>query len=154
MSNWLIDPTTRALSGALDGLALREQAVASNLSNIDTPGYQTATVDFESELQAQLAGAADAASGTAMTPPPYGPSATGGMAQTSAAHLGAAATASTAGGAQLSGQSSGTANRVDGNTVSVDTEMTALAETQLKYAAVSRMLTGKLGMLKDVVGGR
>jgi flagellar basal body rod protein FlgB len=76
------------------------------------------------------------------------------MAHTSAAHLGAAATAPLAGGAQLAGQSNGTANRVDGNTVSVDTEMTALAETQLKYAAVSRMLTGKLGMLKDVVGGR
>ena len=154
MSNWLIDPTTRALTGALDGLALREQAVASNLSNIDTPGYQTATVDFESELQAQLAGAAGAASATSMTPPPYGPSATGGMSQTSVAHLGAGATAPSAGGAQLSGQSSGTANRADGNTVSVDTEMTALAETQLKYAAVSRMLTGKLGMLKDVVGAR
>ena len=154
MSNWLIDPTTRALSGALDGLALREQAVASNLSNVDTPGYRSQTVDFESELQAQLAGTADAASAGAMLPPTLGPSTLSGMAQTSAAHLAATVPTSIAGGAELSSQSNGTANRVDGNTVSVDTEMTALAETQLKYAAVSRMLTGRIGMLKDVMGAR
>ncbi len=154
MSNWLIDPTTRALSGALDGLALREQAVASNLANIDTPAYQAASVDFESELQAQLAGAADLRSSGAMTPPTDGPTARTGMAGTSAAHLQGGFTPSMTGGASLTSRSSGTANRVDGNTVSVDTEMTALAETQLKYAAVSRMLTGKLGMLKDAVGGR
>jgi flagellar basal-body rod protein FlgB len=154
MSNWLIDPTTRALSGALDGLALREQAVASNLSNVDTPGYQSLTVDFESELQAQLAGAADAASGGAMLPPTLGPSTQSGMTQTSAAHLAATVPSMVSGGGALSAQSNGTVNRVDGNTVSVDTEMTALAETQLKYAAVSRMLTGKIGMLKDVVGAR
>jgi len=154
MSNWLIDPTTRALSGALDGLALREQAVASNLANIDTPSYQAASVDFESELQAQLAGASDQLSAGSMTPPTDGPSARTGMAQTSAAHLQGLVTPSMTGGASLASQANGSANRVDGNTVSVDTEMTALAETQLKYAAVSRMLTGKLGMLKDAVGGR
>lgn len=52
MSNWLIDPTQRILTSALDGLTLREQAVAANLSNIDTPGYSAETVNFESELQA------------------------------------------------------------------------------------------------------
>lgn len=154
MSNWLIDPTTRALSGALDGLALREQAVASNLSNVDTPGYRAQTVDFETELQAQLAGAAGSATIGAMNPPTDGPSVMAGMARTSSAHLAGALPANVTGGASLSAQGNGTANRVDGNTVSVDTEMTALAETQLKYAAVSRMLTDKLGMLKDVVGGR
>ena len=43
--------------------------------------------------------------------------------------------------------------RNDGNTVDVESEMTALAESQLKYAAVSRLLSGKLGMLRDVAGG-
>jgi flagellar basal body rod protein FlgB len=57
-------------------------------------------------------------------------------------------------GAQLDSRDPANAQRVDGNTVSVDEEMTALAETQIKYSSVSRMITGKLGMLKDVVSAR
>jgi hypothetical protein len=52
MSNWIVDPTQRILAGALDGLALREPAVAAN----ETIG----TSDFASELQAQLADSAKA----------------------------------------------------------------------------------------------
>ena len=39
---------------AMDFLALRHQAVASNLANANTPGYQTVDAVFESELKEQL----------------------------------------------------------------------------------------------------
>lgn len=152
MSNWLIDPTQRVLSSALDGLAMREQAVAANLSNIDTPGYQAATVDFESVLQAQMAGALNA-SPMALNPPTLGQSAALGLART-AGRLAGVANPDVAGHASLDSRDPANAQRVDGNTVSVDEEMTALAETQIKYTAVSRMITGRLGMLKDVVTAR
>lgn len=42
----------------------------------------------------------------------------------------------------------------DGNTVDLETEMTALTETQIKYSAVSRLMTNKIGMLSDVLGGK
>jgi len=150
MSDWLIDPTQRILASALDGLTLREQAVAANLSNVDTPGYQAESTDFESELQAQLAG--PLTGGTlALNPPSLGQSAALGIARTGDAHFAGATAAVTAQGASLDSRSTAGSQRLDGNTVNVDEEMTALAETQLKYASVSRMITGKLGMLKDVV---
>jgi flagellar basal-body rod protein FlgB len=151
MSNWLIDPTQRILTSALDGLTLREQAVAANLSNIDTPGYTAETVDFESELRAQLSDALNGGRDIALNAPTMGPSAALGLARTSASHFAGTATSAATAGASLSSSNPMAAQRVDGNTVTVDSEMTALAETQLKYASVSRMVTGKLGMLRDVV---
>jgi flagellar basal-body rod protein FlgB len=151
MSNWLIDPTQRILTSALDGLTLREQAVAANLSNIDTPGYTAETVDFESELQAQLSDALRGGRNIALNAPTMGPSAALGLAQTSAGHFAGLSTTASPTSASLDSANPLAAQRVDGNTVTVDEEMTALAETQLKYASVSRMVTGKLGMLKDVV---
>jgi len=151
MSNWLIDPTQRILTSALDGLTLREQAVAANLSNIDTPGYSAETVNFESELQAQLSDALNGGRNIALNAPTLGASAAVGLARTSSSHFTGGATSATTTSASLNGTDPRSAQRVDGNTVTVDEEMTALAETQLKYASVSRMLTGKLGMLRDVV---
>jgi flagellar basal-body rod protein FlgB len=151
MSNWLIDPTQRILTSALDGLTLREQAVAANLSNIDTPGYTTESVDFESELQAQLSDALNGGLSMALNDPTQGASPALGLARTTAGHFAGVATDSPAAGATLASRDPANAQRVDGNTVNVDEEMTALAETQLKYASVSRMVTGKLGMLRDVV---
>ena len=39
-----------ALNSALDGLALRQRAIAENVANINTPGYQAKKVAFEAEL--------------------------------------------------------------------------------------------------------
>ncbi len=39
-----------ALNSALDGLALRQRAIAQNVANINTPGYQAQRVSFEAEL--------------------------------------------------------------------------------------------------------
>jgi len=44
--------------------------------------------------------------------------------------------------------------RNDGNTVDLESEMTALAETQIKFSAVSRLVSGKLGMIQDVATDR
>jgi flagellar basal-body rod protein FlgB len=151
VSNWLIDPTQRILTGALDGLTLREQAVAANLSNIDTPGYTAETVDFESELQAQLSDTLRGGTNLALNGPTLGASPALGLARTTAGHFAGVAADTTTVGATLDNRDPANAQRVDGNTVTIDEEMTALAETQLKYATVSRMVTGKLGMLKDVV---
>ncbi len=154
MSNWLIDPTQRILTSALDGLALREQAVAANLSNIDTPGYQAETVDFESELQAQLADGLNGGTDLALNAPMYGQSAAVGLARTTGAQFSGAPGGDAPQTTPLDSRDPANAQRVDNNTVSVDEEMTALADTQLKFASVSRMVTGRFGMLKDVVSAR
>ena len=145
--SWLGDDAGRMLTGALDGLAERQALIASNLANIDTPGYRPESIDFESALSQELAAEGDPSD---QAGPMVGPSAEVGLRVTDPRHFrfptATGATSPTA--TQFDGSL-----RNDGNTVDVESEMTALAESQLKYAAVSRLLSGKLGMLRDVAGG-
>jgi flagellar basal-body rod protein FlgB len=46
--------TTVALTSALDGLALRQDAIANNIANVNTPGYQAKRVSFEDALAASV----------------------------------------------------------------------------------------------------
>lgn len=47
-----VEATTTALMRlALDGAALRHQAIAANIANVATPGYAAANVSFQGSLQ-------------------------------------------------------------------------------------------------------
>jgi len=48
------------LNRFLDIAAQRQQAITTNIANIDTPGYRTKDVDFKNLLQAASAGATPA----------------------------------------------------------------------------------------------
>ncbi len=48
------DVTTQALGRALDGLDARQRAIASNIANIETPGYQARIVRFEDALRSAM----------------------------------------------------------------------------------------------------
>lgn len=47
--------TSMAMESALDGLALRQRAIANNIANVNTPGYQARRVDFEAALSRSVA---------------------------------------------------------------------------------------------------
>ena len=47
--------TSAALTSALDGLSLRQQAIADNIANVNTPGYHAKRVQFEDALAASVA---------------------------------------------------------------------------------------------------
>ena len=51
----MIDRVTQSLEVYLDLLSTRQKLVASNIANLDTPGYRTRDVDFQSELSSALA---------------------------------------------------------------------------------------------------
>jgi flagellar basal-body rod protein FlgB len=40
----------------LDGTSMRQTLVATNVANVDTPGYQTRDADFRGQLQRALSG--------------------------------------------------------------------------------------------------
>jgi flagellar basal body rod protein FlgB len=161
--SWISDPGIRALSGALDGLGARTQAIASNLSNIDTPGYVPVRIDFETALAAELQaaglavtddGSAAWSGGVAGTP---ASSAAGSAAlrRTDSRHFSSGGGAGSEAGPATEPYLANTRN--DANAVDIDESMSGLVETQLKYGATSRLLTGQLGMLRDVItsqGGR
>ena len=56
----LFDTTQLALERAISGAAQRHQALAANLANVNTPGYQRVDVDFQSALRGALASGQDA----------------------------------------------------------------------------------------------
>ena len=157
--SWINDPAIRALTGALEGLQARSQAIASNISNVDTPGYVPVTVDFETELSRQLseAGISVASDGSVSTGGAGAPRVAATpvhLAQTRPGHL--TAQDDPAGNGPAVDQHL-ESYRNDGNAVDVDLSMTSLAETQLKYGAATRLLGGQIGMLRDVItstGGR
>ncbi len=49
------DAVSGVLHTALDGVAARQQVVADNIANVDTPGFRATSVDFESSLKAAIA---------------------------------------------------------------------------------------------------
>jgi flagellar basal-body rod protein FlgB len=40
----------------MDLLSTRQKLVASNIANVDTPGYQTMDIDFQSEFESAMGG--------------------------------------------------------------------------------------------------
>jgi flagellar basal-body rod protein FlgB len=51
----LIDSTQLALQRAMEGAGLRQQALAANIANANTPGYQRQDVDFHAALAGAMA---------------------------------------------------------------------------------------------------
>jgi flagellar basal-body rod protein FlgB len=138
------DPTIRALDGGLRGLTARQRTIASNIANIDTPGFKPTSVDFESALAANWAQEQEApGAGAAST------DASAGMLRTDPRHFAIADPA--AAGASVNAASANARN--DGNVVDLETEMSALMETGIRYGSLSRMLQGKFGQLRDVISG-
>ncbi len=52
----LFDTTQTALERAMSGTSARQAALAQNLANANTPGYQRKDVDFQGALRSALAG--------------------------------------------------------------------------------------------------
>jgi flagellar basal-body rod protein FlgB len=53
------DPTMNVLYGALNGLMARQDAIANNVANVNTPGYTAENVDFEDALRSAIADGSD-----------------------------------------------------------------------------------------------
>ena len=54
----MLDPIASRLEHYMDLLAQRQRLVASNIANIDTPGYKTRDIDFQFEYLSQIQGGA------------------------------------------------------------------------------------------------
>lgn len=63
----LFDTTQIALEVALHGTSLRQQAIAQNIANVNTPGYRRQEVSFEDALGSALR--ANDRKGVALTTP-------------------------------------------------------------------------------------
>ena len=130
----ITDRTFAVLQRSLDLRQQKQQVIAANIANAETPGYQPRKLHFEADLRAAAArpGIPAQQSHTRHIP-------------VAAGDIGA-----------VRGQIETEPNRNplgDGNGVSLDEEMLDLAENQLLYEAATAALKKKLGILKFVASG-
>lgn len=59
--------TSVALSSALDGLALRQETIANNIANVNTPNYHARRVSFENALAQSVSAGDGHAAATTVT---------------------------------------------------------------------------------------
>jgi flagellar basal-body rod protein FlgB len=63
-AEFIQDPTIEAMGNYMSRLSKRQQVVASNIANIDTPGYKTKDVSFHATMEELLSGASSALTAT------------------------------------------------------------------------------------------
>jgi flagellar basal-body rod protein FlgB len=134
-----LDDYLRFNESALSLRAQRQEVLASNIANADTPNYKARDIDFSSALQGALA---------------KGSGSGGPLATTAKGHYPAAA----ADGKALADGTpvlyrSVTQGAVDGNTVEMDTERTQFADNALRYEAGITMINHQIRSLMAAIQG-
>jgi flagellar basal-body rod protein FlgB len=120
----LIDTTQLALEQTMAGASQRQTALAANLANAETPGYQRVDVDFHGALQAAL-GAGDATQQRgALQSLAFSPQADGSVG----------------------------AARADGSSLDVDAESAKLAANALEYQAAVQVAHSRIDILRTAIG--
>jgi flagellar basal-body rod protein FlgB len=114
------------LDKAADASWTRNEVIANNIANVDTPGYKRKDVQFESYLTSALAG------------------------DNSLDSRVADANLSTL-DAKIYTDSSSLSYRLDGNNVDIDTESANLAENQIRYYALLDSMSQEFSRLKTVL---
>jgi flagellar basal-body rod protein FlgB len=107
----------------VDVAALRQEAIASNVANSETPGYRRLDVApaFEQQLKAQMA--------------------SGGMASASSLQP------------QLAEDPSAHSTRPDGNNVEIEGELLAMNKNAVEYDYLTQVVSSNLKQLKVAITG-
>ena len=125
-----IDSTFQFNQTALSLRSARQELLASNIANADTPNYKAKDIDFASALQGAMSG------NKANLP----------LTTTSASHFGAATGESVMGSPVM--YRNVLQPSADGNTVDMDVERAQFADNALRYEASVTFVSGKV---KDVL---
>ena len=132
----LFDKTLTHVERALDLRLARQNVLASNLANVDTPGFTPKDVDFARSFAAATSGAGNAAALPA-------------QAATDARHI-PVDTSAGAANLTLVQSAASVSPGLDGNGVDLDRTMTDLAQNALQYGAAARAASRKLALLRLV----
>ena len=132
-----IDQQMDTLRSAANLRAYRQQLLASNIANADTPNYKARDIDFQATLDK-----ASAQRGGDLA-----------LATTSTRHLTAMAGDGAPGGARVMDLSE-YQSAVDGNTVNMDVERSAFAENAVHLEATLTFIREKLRGLQSAIQGQ
>ncbi|THB72570.1 MAG: flagellar basal body rod protein FlgB [Desulfobulbaceae bacterium] len=128
----IFDDTSRLLNKALDLRSSRQQVIASNIANSETPGYSRAEFKFEEALSNALSGEGTFLQATHPQHISFNSPNVNEVRGTLMRHP-------------------DTRGIGDENSVSVDAEMIAMTENQLMYETAAKLLQKKLALLKYAV---
>ena len=118
----LFDTTQLALERSIEGAGKRHEALAANIANANTPGYQRLEVDFHSALASAISRGDE--SKLALERLSFNP------AKDAAAG----------------------ATRADGSTVDIDSESAKLATNALEQQAAVQVAHARINILKSAMG--
>jgi len=135
--NAMFGTTIELLGKTLDLRAKRQNLIAANLANVETPGYTPSDLSFEAELKSALKKGGPAA----QSPNPRHIPLKGGNAGSLQLVAGEVV--------ELPGKGTGP----DGNGVELESEMGRMAENQIMYNASVQLLTKKFEMMKQAIRG-
>lgn len=130
-----LDASLRFQQEAINLRAQRQEILAANIANADTPGYQARDIDFASEMKKVMERGRAEGSGVA-------------LALTSARHIPAAT--HTALSLDLLYRVPDQPS-MDGNTVDMDRERTQFADNSLKYQSDLTVLGGQIKGMMSVL---
>lgn len=116
----------------------RQQVLAANIANADTPGYKARDFDFQGAMQAALAGK-----------PQTSPAV---LTRTAANHIAGSSAGQTSGGVPLQYRGVVQAS-LDSNTVDMDVERNQFADNALRYEASVTMVSGQIKSLLTAIAG-
>ncbi len=117
----------------------RQELLASNIANADTPHFKARDIDFKSALGAALGKAGADASGPLA------------MARTQAGHLAGEGTAPYGAAVKYRAEYQGA---VDGNTVNMDVERSAFAENALQMEMLITFVNQRFSGLTRAIQGQ
>ena len=129
----ITDRTIAVLQKSLDLRAQKQQVIAGNIANAETPGYSARKLNFEDNLRKAISSPEMAGRKTNAKHFPIGSSGISAVQGTITK--------------QINSSPLG-----DGNSVSVDDEMFDLAENQILFEAASQIIKKKFSMLKFAAG--
>jgi flagellar basal-body rod protein FlgB len=126
-----LDKLLQFHQNALNLRAFRQQLLASNIANADTPGYKARDIDFTAALNDATAGR------------------TASLRTTNDRHLGAATSDEPAAALYRSAQQPS----IDGNTVDMDVERNRFAENAVHYDANLTFLNSQIKLMLAALQG-
>ncbi len=113
---------------------LRQQVIANNIANVNTPGYKRQTIEFENTLKEYL----ELSEGISVE-------------TTNEKHIGNFTVNDLSPRIETIGH---TSMREDNNNVNIDVEMAEQAKNSLKYNAVTEQLNSQYRRLRMAITGR
>lgn len=119
----------------LDATWARNEVIAQNIANVDTPGYKKSSLSFEEHLDSAMDSSGFKGNTTDSRHIPIGKSDVDRV------------------NIKVTKENQNLSTRLDGNNVDVETEMASLAKNNIRYNTLIQSVSNSYQTIKSVING-